>query len=265
MKWIKKMIYGILIFFSLGFMFFYAFQEKLLFLPGEALPKDYTFDFSEPFKEISLNTEDNETLNAIHFTLENPKGIVLFFHGNRGNLQRWGNLVTYLLDYNYEVFVVDYRHYGKSTGNFNEEKMYKDALRSYQYLKTSYDENQIVVYGRSLGSTFAARVGATFQPKHVVLEAPFYNMKKATKFYFPLTPSFLLKYNFRTNKDLPKIKSPLTIFHGTEDSTTSFEDSKKLFSLANSSDQEFVPIPNATHHDVEDFEIYKEKLKNILN
>lgn len=265
MKWIRKMIYGILIFIVLGLAFFYFYQERLLFLPGESLPKNYTYNFSEPFKEINLNTKDGETINTIHFTLENPKGVVLFFHGNRGNLQRWGNIVTYLLDYNYEVFVMDYRHYGKSTGSFDEKAMYQDAIKAYQHLRKSYDENQIVVYGRSLGSTFAARVGATFKPKHVVLEAPFYNIKEAIKFYFPFPPVFLLKYYFRTDKDLPKIMSPLTIFHGTEDNTTAFEDSKKLFSLAKSTHKEFVPIPDATHHNIINFEIYKDKLKRILN
>ena len=265
MKLIKKIIYGVLIFVGVGLLLFYFFQEKFLFLPGKRLSKNVVFKFPQKFEEVTIETQVGESLNALHFQLEKPKGIVLFFHGNKGNLQRWGNVVPYLLDYNYEVFVMDYKGYGKSTGNFDEKKMYEDAISAYQYVNTLFPDEQIVVYGRSLGSTFAARVGTEFRPKHVVLEAPFYNMKKATQFYFFLSPTFLLKYPFRTDKDVPKIKSPITIFHGDKDRTTSFDDSKELFKLVTSEQKEFVEIKNGTHHNLKDFKIYKEKMSDILN
>ena len=265
MKLSKKIIYGIFIFIGIGLFFFYFLQEKFLFLPGKRLSKNVVFDFPKPFTEVNLKAKDGETLNALHFILEKPKGIVLFFHGNKGNLERWGKIVPYLLEYDYEVFVMDYRNYGKSTGSFNEKTMYQDAITVYEHVKKSYTEDKIVVYGRSLGSTFAARVGATFNPKHVVLEAPFYNMKRATQFYFPLSPVFLLKYTFRTDNDVPKITSPITFFHGDEDRTTSFKGSNELFTLVTSSQKEFVEIPTATHHNVKDFPIYKQKMKAILD
>ena len=188
----------------------------------------------------------------------------LFFHGNKGNLSRWGNIVPYLLEYNYEVFVIDYRNYGKSTGNFDEERMYRDALDTYDFVKRQYTENKIVVYGRSLGATFAAEVGANRNPKHVVLEAPFYNLKRATKFYFALSPSFLLKYDFETDQKIGKITSPVTFFHGDADETTSFIESKDLFQLVKTSHKEFVEISKGTHHNLKDFSVYKNKMNTIL-
>ena len=262
---IKRIVYGILIFIGVGLFLFYVFQERLIFLNGKKIPKDVAYQFPQPFKEVNLTTHDNETINALHFTLDKPEGIVLFFHGNKGNLQRWGTIVPYLLEYNYEVFVIDYRNYGKSTGSFDEANMYQDALLAYDHLKKQYAEDQIVVYGRSMGATFATHVGVYNQPKHVVLEAPFYNLKRAIQNYFVLAPTFLAKYQFPTDQKIGKITSPITFFHGDEDSTTSFEQSKELFALVQSSQKEFVPIPNGTHHNLKDFDIYQTKLKEILS
>lgn len=262
---IKKIVYGIFILLGVGLLFFYFFQERFIFLNGKSLAKDFVFDFPQSFREVNLETKDQKTINALHFTLNKPRGVVLFFHGNKGNLNRWGNIVPYLLDYDYEVFVIDYRNYGKSTGEFSEEKMYEDALLAYDHLTKTYGDEQIVVYGRSLGATFASEVGAKRNPKHIILEAPFFNLKRATKFYFSLSPSFLLKYKFENNKKVVKICSPLTFFHGDKDLTTSFEESKKLFKLAKSADKNFVSIPNGTHHNLKDFQIYHNQLSQILD
>ena len=262
---IKKIVYGILIFLGVGLFLFYFFQERFIFLNGKKLAKDFVYDFPEPFQEINLNTADDQTINALHFTLQDSKGVVLFFHGNKGNLERWGKIVPYILDYGYDVFVMDYRNYGKSTGEFSEQRMYQDAVLAYDHLKNQYSDEKIVVYGRSLGATFASEVGVQRNPKHVVLEAPFYNLKRATQFYFALSPYFLLKYDFKNNEKVGKIQCPITFFHGDEDRTTSFDQSKELFSLVTSSQKEFVPIPKGTHHNVKDFEIYQQTLRKILD
>lgn len=242
----------------------YMFQEKIIF-PTEKLDKDFVFSFAQQFEEVNLKTEDGETINALHFKVKEPKGIILFFHGNKGNLSRWGNLVSYLEEYQYDVFVMDYRNYGKSTGSYDEQEMYKDGLLAYNYVKQTFPENQIVVYGRSLGCTFATRVALHNNPKHVVLEAPFYNMKKGVRFFSKLAPTFIIKYKFRTDQDIPKVKSPITFFHGDADKTTSFEESKELFNLATSNQKEFVTIPTGTHHNLKDFEVYQSKMKEILS
>ena len=216
---IKKIVYGLLIFLGVGLFLFYVIQEKLIFLNGKKPPKNLTYQFPQAFEEVNLTTHDNETINALHFKLEEPRGVILFFHGNKGNLQRWGSIVPYLLEYNYEVFVIDYRGYGKSTGSFDEGNMYQDAQTAYDHLKKQYAEGQIVVYGRSMGATFATHVGADNNPKHLVLEAPFYNLKRAIQFYFPLSPTFLVKYPFRTDLKIGKVAVPITFFHGDDDNT----------------------------------------------
>lgn len=249
---------------GVGLLFFYFFQELLLFRPGKKIPKEAVYQFQETFQEVNLTTIDGKTLNALHFTLENPKGIVLFFHGNKGNLNRWGAFAPTFLQHGYEVFMIDFRGYGKSTGTFDESTMYSDALLAYDHVRKSYEEEKIIVYGYSLGTTFAARIGATHQPKHLIFEAPFYTMKRAVRHKFVLSPVFLMRYEFPTYKDMPNITSPTTIFHGTKDPTTSYAESEELFNLLKVENKQFISLEGGDHHNVPTFKEYQEVLKKIL-
>ena len=252
---------GILI---LSFFAVYMFQEKIIFL-SEKIDKNYQFKFDQPFEEINLQTSDNETINGLYFTVENPKGAILFFHGNKGNLTRWGKIVQYFNQFQYNVFVIDYRGYGKSTGKFNEEKMYKDALLSYNFLKQRFLENQIVVYGRSLGTTFATKVASENNPKQLILESPFYSLSYAVKYQFKFGLKSILKYQFPTYSFIKKVQSPVLIFHGLEDKVTSPKDSEELFELLHHQNKKLVKIPEGTHHNIRDFSIYKTELQRVLD
>ena len=263
MNWIFYLLILISILVIIG-VFLYCYQERLIFLNGKKLQRAFPFNFSNNFQEIFLKTKDGQEINALHFKLENTKGVVLFCHGNYGNLLKWGHRVAYLLEYNYDVLVFDYRNYGKSTGNFNEEEMYTDGLSVYNYVKKQYKEENIVVYGYSLGATFATRIASENNPKELILEAPFYNLKQAVLYYSRVAPTFLLKYAFRTDKDITKVKAPITIFHGNEDKTTSFRQSKNLIELVTSIKKEYIEIDKGTHHNIRDSEVYKDKLKEIL-
>jgi hypothetical protein len=97
----------------LGILYF--FQEKFIFLKGEGIAKDYSYEFSDAFEEIFIHTGSTNVINALHFKRPAPKGVILFCHGNKGNLMKWGSRISYLLGYNYEVLVFDYCKYGKST------------------------------------------------------------------------------------------------------------------------------------------------------
>jgi pimeloyl-ACP methyl ester carboxylesterase len=261
---IKRIIASISFLLIIGLVFFYFFQEKFIFINWKKLDRNYQYTFPNKFEEVFIKTDINNEINALHFKLPNPKGVVLFCHGNKGNLTRWGNRVAYFLEYNYEVLVFDYRNYGKSTGDYNEEEMYNDALSTYKHLQKDFKEENIVVYGFSLGGTFATRIASQNNPKELVLEAPFYNLKKALQCYSKIAPTFLLKYHFRTDNDIIKVTAPITVFHGNNDSTTSYKGSKKLLELNSSTKNNHIEIDGGTHHNIREFPIYKEKLKEIL-
>jgi fermentation-respiration switch protein FrsA (DUF1100 family) len=252
---------GVLIFM---FVWMFFLQEKLIFLNGSKLERNHPYKFRNNFEELFLKTEDDNHINALHFKLKKPKGIVLFCHGNSGNLNKWGDKVSFFLDYNYEVLLFDYRGYGKSTGNFNENAMYMDALLVYRHVKSLFDEKRIVVYGFSLGSTFATKIASLNKPKELILEAPFFNFKKAVKYYSKFAPFFLLKYQFRTDLAIVKVNAPITIFHGNIDKVTSFKDAKMLFELNTAAPNKFVEIYGGTHHTIRSHKLFKQNLKHIL-
>lgn len=260
---VKKWLIGLVTIIILCFFTVYMFQEKLIFL-SEKLDKDYQYSFEQSFEEINLQTSDNETINGLYFTVEKPKGAILFFHGNKGNLTRWGNIVQYFNQFQYNVFVIDYRGYGKSTGKFNEEKMYLDALLSYNFLKQRFTENQIVVYGRSLGTTFATKVASENNPKQLILESPFYSLSRAVKYQFKFGLKSILKYQFPTYNFINKVQSSVLIFHGTDDKVTSFKDSEDLFEMIHHKNKNLIKIQKGTHHNLRDFNLYKIELKKIL-
>ena len=106
----------------------YLFQEELIFQPKK-LERNYTFHFNQPSQEYFIPTKDGETLNALFFpSPTSSKGFILYFHGNAGNLQRWGEYAVDFTRLGYDILMIDYRGYGKSTGSPDELKLYEDAV-----------------------------------------------------------------------------------------------------------------------------------------
>ena len=244
----------------------YAFQEKLLFLP-EPLDNDYTYSFQYPFEELFFKTEGEGLINALHFKTENkePKGVILYFHGNAGNLSRWGSITEYFVEKQYDVLVIDYRTYGKSQGKLNETLFYSDAQHCYDYLKKQYNENNISLYGRSLGTGIAAYLASKNNPEQLILESPYYNIADIAKDRFPIYPvKPLLKYNFPTNEYLLNVDCPITIFHGTNDQVVPYTSGKKLLQLG-LNNIDFISIQGGGHNNLIEFEDYHKGIDKVLN
>ena len=165
---LKQATFGLIAIYLMIGTALYFLQEKILFRPT-VLNQTYVYKFSNPFEELFLKADDKAVINALHFKAENPKGVILYFHGNAGNLSRWGNITEYFVEMNYDVLVMDYRTYGKSTGALSERALYSDAQLCYDYLKNNYNESEITVYGRSLGTGIAAYIAAKNKPKQLIL------------------------------------------------------------------------------------------------
>jgi len=261
---VKKMLLFLIVFYVLILLGFYFFQQSIFFRPKKTI-QDFTYTFKQNFEEVNLKVDDNTTLNAIHFKVENPKGVILYFHGNKGNLERWGSISSKLTNYNYDVFVVDYRGYGKSTGKRTEALMYADAQMCYDYLKQAYSESNIVVYGRSLGGTFATYVAANNHPKQLILEATFSSLQDVVFSKLPIFPSSkIFKFKFKTFELIEKVNCPTLIFHGKQDRLVPLRLGKKVYEHSNKELTKFVEIENGTHHNISDFEQYHIVISSIL-
>ena len=130
----------------------YVFQDKLIFFP-EKLSEEHEYGFARDFEEKYFQIDEQTKLNAIHFFAKNKKGTILYFHGNAGSLDSWGHVAREFVDLGYDVLLPDYRGFGKSTGPFSEEALYADARFLYDFLLTENEASDIIIYGRSLGTS----------------------------------------------------------------------------------------------------------------
>ena len=260
----KICLYSLALFFIV-LMALYIFQDKLIFLSTK-LDKSYTFAFRQPFEEYFIKTPDGEEINALWFKPSlASKGLVLYFHGNRGNLQRWGAFAGDLTVHGFDVLMIDYRSYGKSTGSPSEEALYADAELVLQWARSRAIFPRLILYGRSLGSAVASHLAMKVQPDLLILETPFDELRGAI--WAPIRPLFALfplQSVFSNKEHLAAIKSKKVIFHGTADRIVPLSSALRLRSLLGN-DDEFIIIENGGHRNLRSFAIYQAKLEEVLN
>src|SRR6187200_3385471 len=135
----------------------YFIQDKFIFKP-EKLSQDFQYVYDIPFRELFFEVEPGVRINGLHFSREKPNGLLLYFHGNSRSIKGWAKYARDFYRYNYDVVLVDYRGFGKSTGKRGEQQMLQDMQFVYDTLAVQYSEHHIIVYGRSLGSGFATKI-----------------------------------------------------------------------------------------------------------
>jgi len=245
------------------FVAIYVWQDKLIFFP-EKIPVTYKFNFKQPFTEVYLNTPDKAKLHALHFKLPQPKGVILYFHGNAGSLRTWGYLAEDLLIYGYDVFMPDYRGFGKSTGKISQQALYTDAQLAYDYLQQQYPETQIIIFGRSIGTGVATKLAATTTPKLLLLETPFNKFADLARAHYSFLPaSLLLKYTFRSDKWIQQVPCPVYILHGTADVVVPYASGAQL-ARAVKNPGSFITIKEGGHNNLSSFSEYNQALQQIL-
>jgi uncharacterized protein len=220
-------------------------QEKLLFHPTR-LPGDFAYTFRHPFTEVNLPVE-GAVINLVHFHTPGAKGVILYLHGNGDIVARLEWIANYFVSLGYDVVLPDYRGYGKSSGRItNERTFYADMQAVYGYVQTHYPQQQITLYGQSIGSGLAARLAAENQPLRLILEAPYASMRDLAALRFPWIPTFLLKYPLRTDLWIEQVRCPVYFIHGTADRVIPDEASERLYRLV-VGEKELLSVPGAGH------------------
>lgn len=239
----------------------YVFQEKIIF-QRDKLSKDYTFSFDQPFYEVSIKSRNNEFINAIIFNpkIETPKATILYFHGNADNMQRWGNYAIDFTRLGYQVLMIDYTGFGKSTGTPSEEILYQNAEDTWKWAQHHLPSKNFIIYGRSLGTGVASYLATKHKASQLILETPFYQLKQdRLKLFFP----FGLKHEFANYKNIPQIDFPITIIQGTNDWVVSLKSATKLKFFLKPTDN-FFEIKKGGHKNLREFDEYHQILKEIL-
>lgn len=246
-------------------------QEKVVFLPVK-LAENYSYGFSQEFEEYLFETPFQGKINALHFKVKDPKGVILYFHGNAGNLARWGEIASEFTRFGYDVFVMDYRGYGKSSGPRNEEYLFSDAQFCYSFLKELYGEEKIIVYGRSLGGAFAVKMAAQNEPQKLILEATFYNLQDMAQRWIPnsmtekISPR--MTYHFHSDQHILDVNCPVYHFHGDKDLLVPIKSGTRLFEVLAERkpelEKKFIEIRGGSHDDLVTFELFNTEMNKIL-
>ena len=241
----------------------YFLQEKLLF-HSQAIDPAATFDFPGTWEERWVTAPDGKRQHALYFEAPNAQQTVLYFHGNAGNLAGWGHLAPTFTQRGYNVLLVDYRGFGKSEGSIsNERQLINDASSFYRALADSIGEENIVLYGRSLGSGIATQVAAANSPAKLLLETPYYSMEYVAGQHMSWAPvGLVLKYKLKTNEHLPKVQCPVFAIHGTSDEVIPVNNAELL--AAEHSPLQLTIVKNGMHNNLEQFRDYHEWLNQAL-
>jgi pimeloyl-ACP methyl ester carboxylesterase len=253
-------IIGSIIFLSL---IIYFVQEKLFFRP-EKLKQDFEFKYNIPFKELFFDVAPGVRINGLHFYREQPHGLILYFHGNSRSIKGWARYARDFYRYNYDVVLVDYRGFGKSTGKRSEKEMLKDMQFVYVTLLKQYQEDHIIVYGRSMGSGFATKIASENKPRYLILDAPYYNFRKVVERFLPILPvRYVLRYHLRTDKWITKVTCHTYILHGTKDWLIPIRHSERLQKI-NPNKITLIRIHGGRHNNLPKFDEYHNFIRDIL-
>lgn len=242
----------------------YFLQDYFMFKP-EKLPKDFHFHYEhQEIEEYNVETRDGATINGLRFKTQNPKGVVFYLKGNSKSIKGWGKFAVDFTRHGYDVIMVDYRGFGKSTGKRTQKAVKRDLQVIYNKIKENVAEKYIILYGRSLGSGFATKLASMNYPRMLILDAPYYSLSKVAKRYLPFMPlSVLIKFPMPTYKWLRYVQCPVHIIHGTDDKLIPFKTSVKLSKIKPKLTT-LHSIIGGGHKNLNTFESYHKILEEII-
>ncbi len=212
----------------------YLFQAAFIYFPTKniiATPEDRGL----AFEDVYLYTDDGFRLHGWYVPAKESRGSVLFFHGNAGNIS--GRLESIMIFNNLglNVFIFDYRGYGRSEGKPGEQGTYKDAIAAWRYLTEVQDKNphKVILFGRSLGGGVAAWLASEVNAGGVVLESGFTSTVDLASEIYPFIPvNWLMRIRYPTIDYLQKIEMPVLIAHSRGDEVIPYHHGEKLFETA---------------------------------
>ncbi len=208
------------------------------------------------YEDVYFKTPDSLTLNGWLIKSTSAKVTILFLHGNAGNISHRLEKLELFHRLGVNVFIVDYRGYGKSQGKPTEEGLYVDAVSAFDYLAARPDitKEKIIAYGDSLGGVVAVDLATKRKVAALVVDSSFGSSADVAKTIFPFVPTFLLKTKMDSTAKVKTLTLPKLFIHSVNDEIIPFALGKKLFDAA-AAPKEFLPITgghNTNHIDSHD-------------
>lgn len=236
-------------------------QSRYLYYPDPDIGLTPSY-YNLCHENVFLKTDDEENIHGwfVHSTNNsNVKTLtrpdtsntvtVLFCHGNAGNIGDRVYSIKTFCDLGLDVFIFDYRGYGRSSGTASEQGTYRDAWAAWRYLvdEKGISPDRILIFGRSLGGAVAAWLAEKVNPGMLVLESTFTSVPDMARHMFPFLPSkFLCRFKYNTIDVIAKIRCPVIIAHSQDDEMIPIQHGKRLFERA--AQPKKLVLMNGTHN-----------------
>lgn len=229
------------------------FEEKFIFFPS-VYPDglyDEAYHRLKP-EDCWFTSEDSVQLHGWFLRTEEPIATLVMSHGNAGNISHRYPIMQALQKVSFNVFMYDYRGYGRSDGSPNEDGVYKDGRAAYDFVvqRKDIDRKKIILFGTSLGGAVTVEVARQRQAAAIILESTFTSARDMARIHYPFLPAqYFMRTEMNSLEKIRDIHVPILFIHGSNDDIVPLALGKKLYETA-SNPKEFYEIPNAGHNDI---------------
>jgi uncharacterized protein len=263
-----KIIFVVLAGYGLLIALVYVMQARMLYLsdaPGRTLTMT-PIDVGMDYLDVAIETADGVTLHG-WFIVGRSSRVLLFFHGNAGNISHRLDSIRQFLNLGLSVMIIDYRGYGQSGGKTTEKGMYRDADAAWRYLTEDrgISVSDIVIFGRSLGASVAAWLASQHQPLALVVESSFTSVPDIAQELYPWLPArWLSRFSHATRDYVRNVRCPVLIVHSRDDDIIPFSHGEAIFASAN--EPRTLLVLRGTHNDafLQDERTYIEGVRTFL-
>jgi len=209
-------------------------QPRMTFYPTRALDQTPA-DWGLGYEDVTLNTADDVQLHGWYIPAQQAEQVLLFFHGNAGNISHRRESIELFHRLGLNVFIIDYRGYGKSRGKPSEQGLYQDASAAWRYLidEKGFASDQVLIFGRSLGGAVAAKLASGVQARGLILESTLSSARDFARVAFPVLSRLVFtRYGFNTAENIRNVNYPVLVLHSPDDEIMPFQLGEKVFQSA---------------------------------
>jgi uncharacterized protein len=235
---LKRMLTTVVIGLALGYFalvaFVYVRQPKMLYFPTKEI-ENTPAAIGLSFDEVKLKTADGLTITAWHIPAPDARAVLLFCHGNAGNISHRLDSIRIFHDLGLSVLIFDYRGYGRSEGEPTEKGTYLDAEAAWNFLvkDKGIDPARMVIFGRSLGSAVAAELAMRKKAGALIIESGFTSIPDLGRKYYPHMPvSLITRFHYATIDKVSSLALPKLFIHSSEDEIIPYDQGMRLFEKA---------------------------------
>ena len=243
----------------------YVGQRNIMYHPSKKQVHELSFYNIDDAEEIFLTTKDKLKLQAWFKKPKDNNDMVIFLHGNAGNLENRVDKLKQLSQMGYGFIIPAWRGFGKSEGTPTKDGLFMDAEATIDYVKNQgYDLSHVIMVGESLGTGIATEMSFKYKFKGLFLITPYTSIADRAGEIYPFLPTkYLTKDNFQVESNIDKINQPLFIIHGTKDVVVPFQHSNRIFEHAKQP-KKIIIYPGVGHNDYNVKDAF-ENMKNFFD